>query len=206
MDWPRKIKELRYFEDLKQDVLARQLGVSQASVSQWERGVAEPPEDVQNRLLRRLALTPPERYLRALKTSVRASPNVAFLMVRRKGEVVIEMISDGAIHLTNFLTHEDVGRPMRGRFGPVVDSHLDQLEREGLFEGKLEAAHGTAMLDRDGKQRPVTVSMIPFRVENLDTDYVVRAEVRFPLAPESELHTIKSELILIPHRKCEMEV
>ncbi len=205
MDWARKIKELRYFEDLKQDVLARQLGVSQASVSQWERGVAEPPEQVQRRLLRRLAQTPPERYLRALKASVKASPNVAFLMVRREGEILLEMISDGAVHLTDFLKHEDVGQPLRGRFGPVVDSHLDELEREGLFEGKLEAARGTAMLHRDGMARPVTVSIIPFRVEKIDTDYVVRVEVRFPLAPESELHTIQSELVLIPLKKPELE-
>ena len=130
MDWAKKIKELRYFEDLKQDVLARQLGVSQASVSQWERGVAEPPEEAQRRLLRRLAQTPPERFLQALKVSVRSSPNVAFLMVRRDGVVLIEMISDGAAQLTNFLSHDDVGQPLRGRFGPVVDSHLDELERE----------------------------------------------------------------------------
>ena len=205
MDWAKKIKELRYFEDLKQDVLARQLGVSQASVSQWERGVAEPPEEAQRPLLRRLAQTPPERFLQALKVSVRSSPNVAFLMVRRDGVVLIEMISDGAAQLTNFLSHDDVGQPLRGRFGPVVDSHLDELEREGLFEGKLESARGTAMLHRNGQARPVTVSMIPFRVENSDTDYVVRAEVRFPVAPEAELHKVESELILVPHQRRKLE-
>ncbi|WP_203291515.1 helix-turn-helix domain-containing protein [Maricaulis parjimensis] len=205
MDWARKIKELRYFEDLKQDVLARQLGVSQASVSQWERGVAEPPESAQRRLLRRLAQTPPERFLRALKQSVRSSPNVAFLMARRDGTVHIELVSEGLEARTDFLRADDVGRPLRGLFGEQVDAQLAELEKAGLFDGKLEGVQAMAMLTREGRSRPVQVSMIPFRIESADIDFVVRVEVRYPSLTVDNVQHVEPELIMLPHRRSELE-
>lgn len=205
MDWASKIKALRYFEDLKQDVLARQLGVSQASVSQWERGVAEPPEAAQRRLLRRLAHTPPERFLRSLKQSVRSSPNVAFLMVRRGEDVVIELVSEGLEARTDFLRTEDVGLQLRGLFGPQVDSQLDELVQAGLFEGKLDAVHASAVLTRDGRSSAVQVSMIPFRVQTADVDYVVRVEVRYPAVTEEDLEKVEPEMIMVPQLKSELE-
>ena len=49
--WPALIKRLRFLASLKQCELAQQLGVDQATVSRWERGVYVPDIQLQ-RVLR----------------------------------------------------------------------------------------------------------------------------------------------------------
>jgi len=48
--WPALVKRLRFLSSLKQDELAQQLGVDQATVSRWERGAYVPGIPVQKRL------------------------------------------------------------------------------------------------------------------------------------------------------------
>ncbi|ABI66864.1 transcriptional regulator, XRE family [Maricaulis maris MCS10] len=195
MSWVNKIKELRHFEDIKQDALALQLGVSQASVSQWERGVSEPPPNIQSKLLKRLAKTPAARFIEALRVSVRTSPNVAGLLVDRDEGVVFDLISDSAAELTEFLGHDDVGKPIHGLFGPDVDAQLGRLVEAGLFEGRVESASGVTLLHRHGKIRPVELSLTSFRVPH--SEVIVRLEVRIPTPTDQDPSEHTSSLKIV---------
>ena len=126
-------------------------------------------------------------------------------LVQLVEDVVIELVSEGLEARTDFLRTEDVGLQLRGLFGPQVDSQLDELVQAGLFEGKLDAVHASAVLTRDGRSSAVQVSMIPFRVQTADVDYVVRVEVRYPAVPEEDLEKVEPEMIMVPQRKPELE-
>jgi DNA-binding XRE family transcriptional regulator len=54
IDWARLLAEYRKSAGVKQQALARDLGVSQATISRWENGAARPSIAVQNLLLRML--------------------------------------------------------------------------------------------------------------------------------------------------------
>jgi len=200
MDWVKKIKDLRHFEGLKQDALAVQLGVSQASVSQWERGVVEPPLSVQEKLRERLAATPAARFLESLRVSVRTSPNVAGLLIRRNGVPVFELISDSSAILTDFLHSDDVGKPIRGLFGPHADDQLGQLIEAGLFEGRVESANAVSILRRNGQVGRVVLSLTSFRVPY--GDVVVRLEVRSPTDAEREMGKCSPSLDIVQDPMC----
>ena len=57
--WPALIKRLRFLASLKQCELAQQLGVDQAMVSRWERGVYVPDIPLQRVLRDRLRVLQP---------------------------------------------------------------------------------------------------------------------------------------------------
>jgi transcriptional regulator with XRE-family HTH domain len=52
VDWPSLIAEFRRARGLKQDAVAHDLGVSQATVSRWESGASTPCTAMQNKLFR----------------------------------------------------------------------------------------------------------------------------------------------------------
>ena len=162
MCWARKIKELRFLEDLKQDALAKQLGVSQASVSQWERGVTEPPETIRAYIDARLRDSPLERFLESLRTSVRNSPNLFVLLRYQDSGVVIDLISEGTRNNGQLVKVDDVGESVRGRFGSEVDQYASELLKAGLFEGRLASAKMQVIAERDGKALPVVIGFTPF--------------------------------------------
>jgi len=180
MDWSRKIKELRFLENLKQDALAQQLGVSQASVSQWERSVAQPPAHIKAKLRRRLLVSPGERLNAAVRTSVVESPNLCGLLTMRDGEVVVELLSHDSYRLFPLLTPADLGQPLRGKLGRDIDRMLDRLVGEGAFNGRVQYAKLAVTAHRNGLSAAGIATVTP--VCSQGEACVLRCEVRL-LAP-----------------------
>jgi transcriptional regulator with XRE-family HTH domain len=176
MDWARKIKELRFLENLKQDALAQQLGVSQASISQWERGVSQPPPHIKAGLRQRLLVSPGERLQTALRTSIVESPNVCALLALREGEVVVDLLSHDSYSLFPLLTPADIGQPVRGKLGPEVDRMLDRLVGEGAFAGRLQYAKLSATARRNGLSLSGILTVTP--VCSQESQCMLRCEVR----------------------------
>lgn len=201
MDWEKRIKELRYFEGLKQDALALQLGVSQASVSQWERGVTEPPAQIQDVLRARFASTPVLQLKRALCLSVRMSPNIACLLSMQNGDAILNVISRSTLKLTTLIGEDDVNKPLRGKFGSETDSQLDRLIKAGLFEGRVESAMTVSLLERGEHRLPIYCNLTSFKVEH--GDVVVRAEVRLPSDAVTDAAAVRPSIKLVRERLCD---
>lgn len=175
-NWPEKIREIRFLEGWKQGEMARQLGVSQATISQWERGMADPPARYHSALNQKLAPHSRDRMLTSLRASVTGSPNLCGLFALRNGAVVLEAQSETGFDLFPLLTREDVGQPIRGKMGPDIDAVCDRLVREGAWEGRIRCAQVCAMAKADGLVFRVRVTHTPFMIEN--GSWVVRAECR----------------------------
>ena len=201
MDWEKRIKELRHFEGLKQDALALQLGVSQASVSQWERGVTEPPAQIQAALQARFASTPVSQFKRALCLSVRMSPNIACLLSMRNGDAILNVISRSTLKLTTLIGEDDVNKPIRGKFGAETDSQLDRLIKAGLFEARVESAMTVSLLERGAHRLPIYCSLTSFKVEH--GEVVVRAEVRLPYDADTDAAAVRPSVKIVRERLCD---
>lgn len=190
MDWSRKIKELRFLENLKQDALAQQLGVSQASISQWERDVSQPPPHIRAKLRRRMLVSPGERLRAAVRSSVVNSPNLCGLLALREGAVTVDLLSHASYALFPLLTPADLGQPLKGRLGPDVDRAMDRLIAEGAFTGRIACATIASTASRNGRSVSGVVTYVPFCQD--EHSCVLRAEVRLlgPDEPKPDLEQI----------------
>ena len=176
MDWSEMIRELRFLERLKQEALAAQLGVSQASVSQWERGMANPPEHIRARLAARLDALSRGRLLEAVRASVIDSPNVCGLFSLRDGEPIFEAQSDSGFEMFPGLTRDDIGTSVLGKLGPEVDAVHARLLEEGAYEGRIASAKVCSKVDTPDGAFLFVTTHTPFVVE--DGRWVLRSEVR----------------------------
>lgn len=176
MDWGKSIRELRFLENLKQDRLARQMGVSQASVSQWERGVSIPPERIRRILRQRLGAQATDTARLALEASVTHSPNLAALLRLEHDHIQLAGLSRAGIRLCPLLRETDLGETLRGKLGGDVDDNHGQLIEDGLFEGRIAVARTLGRAERDGQAMAGITSYVAFRQS--DGSWLARSEVR----------------------------
>ena len=173
MNWAKKIKELRYRESIKQDALAAQLGVSQASISIWERGVSSPPHHVQEALRNLYGATPSERLLNAIRSSILINPNPCALFVLRDGRPAIDVVSDTGV-LGDF--NSDPDQNMRSVFGTELEQMYPQLVESGLFKGAINTARLICNARLGARNVPVTISLAPFSLDQ--EHWFVRIDLR----------------------------
>ena len=176
MDWAKRIRELRFHERLKQQCLADQLGVSQALISQWERGVALPPTRYQEVLRQRFTISPSAQLLRSIKASVVSSPNVAGLVSVRRGKVILEAQSEAGYALMPLMTRDDVGEPMNGKFGEEVDENYRRIAHSDIFAGDVAWVRTWSRINRHGREICAAYAYTPFCLEN--GDWFLRTEMR----------------------------
>jgi len=84
--WAKLLKEMRRVRNVSQAELAHQLGINQASVSRWERGLTEPHFDLR-RTLERMAREQGLTVLEDAMTAVRLSP-FPMILVDRQARVI----------------------------------------------------------------------------------------------------------------------
>ncbi|WP_300528399.1 helix-turn-helix domain-containing protein [Maricaulis sp.] len=185
MDWAQQIRELRFHERLKQHTLAEQLGVSQALISQWERGVATPPARYREILRRRFTTSPSDQLLRSIHASVSASPNITGLLSVRSDQIVLEAQSEAGFALMPLLTRDDVGEPMNGKFGEQVDENYRRIVRSEILSGDVASVRTWARGNRHGREFCAVSAYTPFRLDN--GDWFLRAEMRI-LEPENAVY------------------
>ncbi|MDG2045248.1 MAG: hypothetical protein P8J78_11610 [Maricaulis sp.] len=173
MNWAKKIKELRYCESIKQDAPAAQLGVSQASVSIWERGVSAPPRHVQETLRNLYGDGPSERLLEAIRASIVISPNPCALLVLRDGCPVIDARSQTGV-LGD--TVECQTETLSSVYGDEIEGLCLNLVESGLFDGAIRTATIVCNSGPDGRERPVRVSAAPFSLDQ--QSWWVRIDLR----------------------------
>lgn len=177
MDWGKRIREFRFLEGLKQDALASQLGVSQAAVSQWERGVVDPPEQFRAQLLKRVQLTPTTQMVRALRDNVTHNPNPYALTEFDGGDMVLRAFSHEGFRRMPLVDESDLGEAINGRLGEQVQGNIERLIKSGAFEGEVASASSRHDATRNGHVFAVQATYSPFRVEK--EVWLLRADIRW---------------------------
>jgi transcriptional regulator with XRE-family HTH domain len=195
MNWAKKIKELRYRESIKQDALAAQLGVSQASVSIWERGVSAPPHHVQETLRNLYGATPSERLLNAIRSSILHNPNPCALITLRDERPIIDTISDTGL-FGKF--DGNVDRLLGTLFGDQLEALFAQMLDSGLFSGAIATAKIVSVVIYEGRDLPVTIALAPYSLDQ--EHWFVRADLRILNKAEAEqmIDPAAPKITLIP--------
>ncbi|MBR9826616.1 MAG: helix-turn-helix transcriptional regulator [Alphaproteobacteria bacterium] len=175
-NWPDRIREIRFREGWKQGDMARALGVSQASVSQWERGIHAPPRRLHDCLFQKLSDGSHDRLFLALRASVASSPNLCGLFSLKDGQVIIEAQSEAGYELYPLLNREDIGKPINGKLGPEMDQAVEFLIEAGAWDGRVSSARICGSAKRGDLEFCATTTHTPFMIEN--GVWVVRSECR----------------------------
>ncbi len=153
--WASLLKELRRVCNVSQVDLARQLGINQASVSRWERGLTEPHFEARrtlDRMARELGLA----VLEDVVTVVRSSP-FPMILVDRQARVIAASKCSG---FQKERTLEEQTPP--DERGQLRDFKAT-LAREGFWEHKCPSLEYEAYVDR--QVRRAVVSAISIRGE-----------------------------------------
>ena len=158
-DWGELVKRYRLRHGLTQGRMATVIGVSQRTVSRWERGDDKPSLDLQ-RKLRDMGWEPPGTLLASLAQSVRALPiparPVAHAQAAAAGALGPgdqEAPFGGGLDRPRSRAHRlrhpggDAGRP-----GPAKE-HRRQGDRLHPDDDPQRAAHEGAPADRDLSHR-----------------------------------------------------
>jgi transcriptional regulator with XRE-family HTH domain len=184
-NWPDLIREVRHRTNMKQDALAAELGVSQASISLWERGVANPPADIRAALSKLYSELPAAHWRMSVINSVKNSPNLCGLFSLKDGEFVLEMQSAKGFELFPLLTQEDIGQPLNGKLGEESDACIDELIKAGIFSGDIAQASSVVISERDGIKAAAIATHTPFRTES---GWLLRSECRIMTEQEAIAH------------------
>lgn len=175
MNWPRLIRELRHLEQLKQDQLAYQLGVSQASISQWERGVIAPPKRFQSVLRQRTMASPSNRLLQSLKVSIATTQTWVGLFPIRSGRWIFHSLSQRAYEDYALLSRDDVGEAIEPKLGEDTAEACFELLDGGLLSSEFSYAESLHANVRDGVEHYGIHRCVPFKVDH--DDWVIRSEL-----------------------------
>lgn len=139
--WASQIKRYRRLKGLTQTTLANCLGVTQATVSRWERGLQDPDISIQHRLRDELRTGNPaqDRHLLHL---VRCSPTMMVLMDQ---DLTLVAASSAAAAASEMSAPEMEGMC----YAPMMTADLQEVfshaSDAGFFEGEVASIFLPAM-------------------------------------------------------------
>jgi transcriptional regulator with XRE-family HTH domain len=134
IDWGSLLLEYRRTRNLKQEALARDLGVSQASISRWESGASQPPAAVRNLLFRAARRErSPIDMLNWIETFKRIPVVGGVLMPNRANKIVTARMA----RLWDLPAEEIEGTPVHELFRGSVLENDAGVVRAGFFFGGL---------------------------------------------------------------------
>jgi transcriptional regulator with XRE-family HTH domain len=163
VDWAGEIRRLRRSSSLKQLALAGALGVDQATVSRWERGISVPDLVARRRLRDLLRRAVPEEML--LKHSVHLCPGVVVLS---NEERVMQAVSPGYALAHGIPQHLMPGRSNRGKFGSV-EMLVDEIAHRGFYRGHVASVTVICRAPSlSGHRAPMPIRLVwsPVRIGN----------------------------------------
>lgn len=150
--WRKLIKSLRVSQQFSQFQLAEVLGVDQATISRWERGLSE-PQYHQRKALHGLARDAGLATLGDLTNIVNFSP-FPMILVNRSKEVIAASVCSG---FKPGLTVTEQTPPEEQVF---IKDFADQLEATGFWTGgcaKFDYAFNTETECRRAVVIPITI-------------------------------------------------
>lgn len=173
IQWAAGIRRLRQSNGWKQTTFAEMIGVDQATVSRWERGLQTPEPSMRKRLVELMRRRVPELD-RLQMISVEASPNLAIAFDR---DFRVLAASEAAAALFGTTPGALVGEPLHDRSAPDLAWARERAEECGLWRGEVAAMRFVAGLSgADGTPRYARVAWTPVFVTS--GDVVVCAQMR----------------------------
>jgi transcriptional regulator with XRE-family HTH domain len=131
--WARFVRRLRNREGLSQNDLAAMMGVTQASVSRWERGVDEPSLRLRRRMRDLFRTSRADRADRIVRLRVQYAAWPVSLV--RPGAVFVA--ASPSLPAEIGAASVAIGRSIYGQFGPAADEVTEAWERTGIFSGDI---------------------------------------------------------------------
>lgn len=183
-DWGDLVKRYRLRHGLTQGRMATVIGVSQRTVSRWERGEDNPSLDLQRRL-RDLGWEPPASLLSRLSLSVRHCPFPRALS--RTQKLTLQALSAPAIAKRPSVV-DWIGRDLASIACGVLEEMLDdKVLQQAIARGEIACVSATTRsVLRTREHRRIgtyrTVTTYFFHEGTLYSD-----AVSTPVAPESAL-------------------
>ncbi|HSV27940.1 MAG TPA: helix-turn-helix transcriptional regulator [Candidatus Omnitrophota bacterium] len=135
MQWGANIRRLRAARGWKQVVLAEMLGVDQATVSRWERGLQRPDVTTQMKLRDMLRANLPEIDRVAL-AAIQQSPHLALAFDRALRLVAV---SEAVAARAGRDAADLVGGELCAPMAPDLAWATEQAERAGFWAGEVAA-------------------------------------------------------------------
>lgn len=173
MQWAAGIRRLRQSNGWKQATLAEMMGVDQATVSRWERGLQQPEVAMRKRLVELMRSRVPELD-RLQLMSIEASPNIAMAFDQ---DLRVLAVSEAAAALHGQSPVELVGETLQYRSSPDFAWAIERAEECGLWRGAVAAMRFVAgFAGRDGRQRHAQMAWTPVFVTG--GEVVVCAQLR----------------------------
>lgn len=146
MDWAGRIVRLRAARGWKQAAVAEMLGVDQATVSRWERGLQSPDVAARRRLSRLFLREHPEAD-RAALLSVEASPYPSLAFA---GDLSVVAMSATAASFLGVEAGDLARRGLAAIPGPDLSVALSRAEEAGIWMGAVAAVRFAARPLGDG--------------------------------------------------------
>lgn len=191
MQWAAGIRRLRQSNGWKQATLAEMVGVDQATVSRWERGLQTPELTMRRVLLDLMRLRVPELD-RLQLISIEASPNVALAFDQ---DLRVLAISEAAAALYGAARAELVGEVLGDRSFPDLAWAHQRAEESGLWRGRVAAMRFVACFyGLDGRPRYARAAWTP--VFATGGDVVVCAQMR-EIDRAEYLHGFRTDRLVI---------
>lgn len=141
-DWGEFVKRYRLRHGLTQGRMATVIGVSQRTVSRWERGDDKPSLDLQ-RKLRDMGWEPPANLLTSLAYSIRHCPVPRALS--RTARLRLQAVSDPAIKKRPSVTNW-IGRDL----APIACGILEELLDDRALQKSIAAREIACVLTTTG--------------------------------------------------------
>jgi len=190
--WASILRQHRLSQNMKQSALAYDLGVTQAMVSRWESGKAEPAAAMQKRIEEMLDEADMGSPMVAWREIASQQPAmVAVIDENGKGELV----STGVLRELNMDRSELQGTAISELFDGDMVSLFEGLKSSGFFEGKVDMVESADYIQyrkRDG-------SMVKFHAHglhwpHLDEDGKIRWVASGARVSEDEFLSMRQEL------------
>lgn len=142
--WPSLLRQYRFTQNMKQAVLAADLGVTQAMVSRWESGRTRPGPRMQARILDLVQPRQMGAPMVGWRDFVRHHPSMAGVIDE---DGIAETVSAGALRELGVSRQEIEGRNIASFLAGDFINLFETLRNRGLFSGHISGAESADLLE-----------------------------------------------------------
>lgn len=163
--WSRRISDFRHQKNWSQAELAAHLGVTQASVSHWERGKAEPAGLAALKLETLLDQSEASRTLNSLRDTVRLAREICILIQVKDEIAYLDCYSEPARSQLGVFTESDIGRPVAELLGQSHSTNWSAMLDLGLLSEDQPTMRVHFAMRKDRKTVLGVSVNTPFRIQ-----------------------------------------